>query len=112
MKRKKSFVIAAVVSLAAMVSVAYAGTWTGPGTVTKVFAGYTDGSVYVSGLEKKNPNCSSSTIQFRTTESDPAKIQKLALAAMLSGKQLTCQVDDNVCTANNKYQLGYQCSIQ
>src|SRR5690349_3498038 len=82
--------------------------WTTRGRVTAVWSGYTDGSVFVSGLQKLGP-CSESVIHFTSANSDPAKILSIATAAHLSGKTLACAVSNNTCDAG--YQIGYQCNI-
>jgi hypothetical protein len=82
--------------------------WTARGRVTNVFSGYTDGSVFVAGLQKLGP-CSDSLIHFTAANSDPAKILSIATAAHLSGKTLACAVSNSSC--DGTYQIGYQCNI-
>lgn len=87
---------------------AKAGSWTSAAKVTTVYAGYTDGAVYVSGLENR-AGCNSSLIKFTTELSNPSMILSLALSAYLSGKKLICVVETDQCAGN--YQVGRQCRI-
>jgi len=84
--------------------------WTAPGTVLRVYGGYTDGSVRVSGLPLSTSwFCPDSAIHFSAETSDPDMILRLAMAAQLSGKHLTCMVDTSTCIEG--HQVGYQCYI-
>lgn len=81
--------------------------WTPLTAPTSVWAGYTNGLVFVDGL----PNtaaCSNALIEFSSSTSDPQKILSIATAALLSGKRLTCKVSN--CTSGG-YQAGYQCRL-
>jgi hypothetical protein len=106
---KKMIRFCLVAAVGSVATVAMAGqTWTAHGRVSHVFSGYTDGSVFVAGLEKKGP-CGESLIHFTSATSDPNKIMAIATAAQLSGKRLACAVSDNSCSG--PYQVGYQCNL-
>lgn len=100
-----SSVLAASLVLGAATAFA-AAAWTPAAKVTEVYSGYSNGNVYVTGLQNK-ASCSWGTIVFTKTTSDPDKVQRLALGAMLSGKKLACAVDG----CSNGYQVGYQCKV-
>jgi hypothetical protein len=101
--------IGVVLGAACLATAAWAAPqWTTRGRVTIVFSGYTDGSVFVGGLQKIGP-CGDAIIHFTSANSDPAKILSIATAAQLSGKTLACAVSNNTC--DGAYQVGYQCNI-
>lgn len=76
------------------------------GIPAKAWAGFTGGDVYVTGLPN-TASCSSSTIRFSSSWTDAESIERLATAALLSGKTLECYVDG--CTGT--YQKGFDCKL-
>lgn len=82
-----------------------ASGWTSA-TPTQVWVGFTDKSVFVTGLSNK-ASCSNATTQFSPSWTDADKIESVAIAAFLSGKTLNCYV--NGCSGN--FQKGFDCKL-
>ena len=90
--------------------------WTNAFTPSAVYAGYAEGETYASGATypanwksgaaSGAPTCEvPSLIQFKL---DSGNVMSLALAAMLSGKQISCLVTD---ACDGKYPVAKQCKI-
>ncbi len=107
MKHRRLIVgsLSLVVSAFSFVAYAASTSW---GNVTEVRAGYSDGKVSVVGLNNA-ASCSSSTIDFLPSSSNPDAVQRLATAALLSGKELKCSVDG--CTSAGG-QNGKSCWLR
>jgi hypothetical protein len=106
---KKTTIKAALAALAISATsvAAWAASGYPQGTPTAVWAGFSNKSVYVMGLSN-TAQCSSSTIHFNPSWTDADKIERLATAALLSGRNLECYV--NGCSGS--YQKGYDCKLQ
>jgi hypothetical protein len=100
------FALCTAILLVTLPPTARAAALTTSGQVSSVWTGYTGGSVFVGGLGNPGACGNGSLIEFTTTNSDPAKILSIALAAQLAGKNLTCYV--NGC-GSDKYPIGNQC---
>jgi hypothetical protein len=91
--------------------------WSNEFVPTAVFAGYTAGEVYVSGMSLPTnwdgPNegnrlpeaCRTGTLKIKT---DPGQVMSIALAAMLSGNKFTCIVNQ---ACEGSYPTARQCKI-
>src|SRR5215471_15425783 len=90
-------------------STAFAATWTTAAKVTNVLSGTLGGNVEIVGLPKANAACTSANISFKSDWSDTTKTLQLAMAALLSGRKLSCLVDT---TCDGADQKGLMCSLQ
>ena len=96
----RRFFAAALTALTALASTPALAEWSEPAVPNAVYAGYTDGSIFISGLPNVE-GCTSSTVKVTR---DPQGVQSLALAAFLSGNKNTSK-----CAGD--YQVAYQCKI-
>ena len=107
---KKLGLLVAGVTLALASTAASVQLWTGYGTITEIYAGYTDKGFTVYGLN--NPQgCANVGIRFLPTDSDSEGIRNLLTAALLSGKKVRCLTNGCVTYQGQSIQKGEACHL-
>jgi hypothetical protein len=89
---------------------AAAGAWTTFGTVTNIYAGFSDKSIQVFGLQNVQ-SCANPGIRFATADSDVEAVRAIALSAMLAGRKFRCLTDGCISSGGQSYQRGFVCEV-